>query len=249
MVKFSTKTRSEQGLSMVEMSIVMVIIGALVAVVSGGIQLKIAAELRSVMSEIETFRVAIETFEEKYSDLPGDMADAHDYWDDGAGGICGTATECNGDGNGTIVLGTASDSEAHRFWQHLNLAGIVEGNYTGIGGTDNEVNPTTNSPATSRSQGAYSVLAYTDTTNSVKTGTQIVVGAFLASNRNYRYLFTPTEAFSIDTKSDDGIANTGNTTSQGSFDGTSWLTATCLASGNYDKTRSDVECILYFDID
>lgn len=70
-----------------------------------------AAEVRSTIGDIEKLHTAIHTFQLKYNCLPGDCANATDYfgtlpsgcplaWDPGAGDPTGT---CNGNGDGRYL--------------------------------------------------------------------------------------------------------------------------------------------------
>jgi prepilin-type N-terminal cleavage/methylation domain-containing protein len=105
-----------RGMSLVELSIVMVIIGLLIGAVVGGLSVKKSSELRSIITQIDQFRVAISGFQDKYGDLPGDMPDAHSYWDNGSNTVCGTSAECNGNGNGAIEFQSSNtDNENIRF--------------------------------------------------------------------------------------------------------------------------------------
>lgn len=242
-----------RGLSLVEISVVLVIIGLIVAAISGSSKIKQASELRSVITDIEQFRAAIEGFDAKYRDLPGDMPDAHSYWDNGSNGICGTAAQCNGDGNGSIDLSTtANDNESYRAWQHLELGGFVDGGYTGLGGGDgDQADPGVNAPATKRPGGAYHIRTHTNDTHTM-AGTNIAAGGFLANEWSAEKLFTPAEAYSIDEKMDDGIADSGKVKGRYYYNG-SWQTTTCLSGAypnrDYAKTREDVECIMFFDVE
>src|ERR1019366_6843373 len=64
------------GFTLIEMSIVLVIIGLIVGSVLVGRDLIRAAELRSVISEVEKYKTAVMTFKGKYDCLPGDCANA-----------------------------------------------------------------------------------------------------------------------------------------------------------------------------
>lgn len=94
------------GFSLVELSIVLVILGLLVGGVLTGQSLIRAAELRSVSTEFAKYQAAVNTFRDKYFALPGDMNNATSFWgkDNVAcaahTGTAATPGTCNGDGNG-----------------------------------------------------------------------------------------------------------------------------------------------------
>ena len=58
--------KRESAFSLVELSIVLVILGLLVGGILGGQSLIKAAELRSITSDIESYRVAVNSFKIKY---------------------------------------------------------------------------------------------------------------------------------------------------------------------------------------
>ncbi len=71
MIKKSTLP--EAGFTLIELSIVLVIIGLIVGGVLVGRDLIQAAEIRAQMSQLERYQVAVNTFKLKYNYLPGDI--------------------------------------------------------------------------------------------------------------------------------------------------------------------------------
>jgi hypothetical protein len=82
-------------------------------------------------------------FRLKYNCLPGDCANATDFF--GAEPACPLGSTrsgtCNGNGDGIIdeticpidpVTGAFQYCEPFRFWQQLGLGGLIPGAYTGI---------------------------------------------------------------------------------------------------------------------
>jgi len=116
-------SKMTKGFSLVELSIVILIIGLLIAGVSSGTKLLKQAELRSVITDMETLAVAYQTFIATYDAKPGDMSDASVFFPNCAQ----TQSRCNGDGDG--VIGWTNDDvvldEGLRAMRHLNLAGIL----------------------------------------------------------------------------------------------------------------------------
>ncbi len=135
---------NRHGFTLIELSIVLVIIGLIVGAIVLGQSLIRQAEIRSLISDVDKIRAAINTFKEKYNCLPGDCANATDFFGTASGGCpsgarSGTET-CNGNGDGDINLGAvyttdysvAGNIELFLFWQHLANAGLWPGTYTGV---------------------------------------------------------------------------------------------------------------------
>ena len=83
------------GFTLVELSIVLVILGLLVGGVLTGQSLIHAAELRAVTTEHDKFVTAINTFRDKYMALPRRMSNAVRYWGAMDGGTAdGIDSDC-----------------------------------------------------------------------------------------------------------------------------------------------------------
>ena len=91
--------------SLIELSIVLIIVGLLIGAVTAGQALVNNARLKKVESDALTLISAMKNFQDKYQYLPGDVPNATDIWS--ASGDCstniapGNAT-CNGNGDGQI---------------------------------------------------------------------------------------------------------------------------------------------------
>lgn len=86
-----------KAFTLVELAIVIVIIGLIVAGVLAGQGLVQQAQLRSIISEQDQIKVALQNFRLIYDAEPGDFDDAYTYWNCGA-----SEEECNGNGDGLI---------------------------------------------------------------------------------------------------------------------------------------------------
>jgi prepilin-type N-terminal cleavage/methylation domain-containing protein len=134
-VTLSIRTPSCSGFTLVEISIVLVIIGLIVGGILVGREVIQGAERRAVIREQEQYRTALNAFRMKYNALPGDMANATLYWGKDAvdcnmaPGSVGAPGTCNGDGDGTI--GESTTGENWRAWQHLAGSGVIPGAYLG----------------------------------------------------------------------------------------------------------------------
>lgn len=205
------------GFSLVELSIVLVILGLLTGGILAGQSLIRASELRSVSTDYQRYLAATLAFRDKYFALPGDMANATSFWTSAGGtgsdSTCqnaptnGTAT-CDGDGNGIVANITTGSKESFRYWQHLTNAGLIEGNYNGkLGGTlglnlpKSKIN---NAYFYPWQGGYYPGDIYTfagDYGNNIYRFTSITAGAAP---------FAPEEAWNLDTKLDDGKPGGGS---------------------------------------
>ncbi len=130
-----------RGFSLVELSIVLVILGLLVGGILAGRSLIRASELRQVSTDLTKTRTSWYAFRDKYFALPGDIPNATAFW--GAADTSGTNGECadilTSVGTGTQTCNGSGDSmvntnERYRVWQHLANAGLVAGEYSGIAG-------------------------------------------------------------------------------------------------------------------
>ena len=128
--------KTQSAFTLVELSIVLVILGLLVGGVLTGQSLIRSAELRAITTERDKFTTALYAFQDKYMALPGDMPNAFAYW--GSLGKAGCATDdltvdtgCNGDGNGQIGINSGDVNEPSKSWMHLSLSGLIEGAYDG----------------------------------------------------------------------------------------------------------------------
>jgi len=252
----------KQGFTLLELSIVLVIIGLIIGGITAGADLIRSAELQNVLKERKFIATSIRTFELKYNALPGDMDNATAYW--GAAdnnpttcqGTEGSGTEtCNGDGDGRIdqyANGNVS-YERHRFWQHLANSGIISGNYKGVG-TGAYVNiPGAENTYQSKLSTAYWMPYYKDYDTSGNPnifdsdarGNMFRFGALNPNAGVSDAALTPAELFNIDTKVDDGKPARGTVFAR------FWNTCTTAASSadlnaDYLLSESQVVCAVNF---
>jgi prepilin-type N-terminal cleavage/methylation domain-containing protein len=243
--------QSRGGFTLIELSIVLVIIGLIVGGVLVGRDLIKAAELRSVITDKERFQTAVNTFRGKYDCLPGDCMNATTYFGTNPG--CpdsndNTGGTCNGNGDGQIDNeGWAPGKvyEPTRFWQQLGEAGLVAGTFTGW--FQGYLQP--NSSAVSR----------------LPTGAiwwpNNEIGAWYGIQDNYLNLAQVTgeawapsisanDAYQLDRKIDDGNPNTGTMIAIDGYNisGGAWYSSGCVngPATAYDLTQNAPYCTVGF---
>ena len=247
------------GFTLVELSIVLVILGLLVGGVLTGQSLIRAAELRSVTTQFNNYVTAANTFRDKYFAIPGDMTNATSFWGTAHAtpATCvttvGTGTQtCNGNGDGQIFPSTGSH-ETYRFWQHLVNAGLIEGNYTGVQGGGMWYSTTANSPA-GKISGTLWFAHYwapQSSGSSVFDGIYnnfLLFGAAVVGDYPYGGALKPEEAWNIDTKTDDGKPATGRlvVNTNGNFAACTDASASSTLTANYLLSATGKTCALMF---
>lgn len=245
------------GFTLVELSIVLIIISLLVGGVMAGQNLIHSTRLRNSAAQVEMFQKAIANFRDQYGELPGDFSRAADVWGAAhAGGgnssSCQTVVSidkrtCNGDGDGRIesdVLGPNHSYEKLRAWQHLSNAGFIEGSYTGAydGGS---LKRDVNSPASDIKQGVYEMHHYTYSGVYGRHGHFIKLAAIDTTAANHA-LLTPPDAQSMDDKFDDGKPDRGSMVALSGTDASDCLVG---SPPEYNLQNKEVQCRLYFWID
>jgi prepilin-type N-terminal cleavage/methylation domain-containing protein len=184
MWKFSNKRQT--GFTLVELAIVLVIIGLILAAVLKGQEMITNAKVKNVVNDLRGVSTAYYAYQDRYKAVPGDDILASNHFTNGV----------NGGGDGLITgLFNATTSplsattESQNFWQHTRLAGFM----TGVA-TSSDALP----PNTSLGTGILGIQGSTAANVYGMTGTFAC-----ASNIPWKI------ALGVDTLLDDGVSTTG----------------------------------------
>ena len=209
--------RKQQGFTLIEIAIVLVIIGLLLGGVLKGQELITAARVRNLAAQLDGVKIAYLGFQDRYRALPGDYVSTSAAANiPGAGGAATLGcTAANATCQNGKIDDTGGDTESILAWHQLSRAGFITGNYDGAGTTPTATNNPTN--AFSGYLQLINDIVYLDAASpppialTVKTGTN-VPSPILAE---------------LDRKIDDGFPNTGSLR----FSLFGGSTATCTNAG------------------
>ncbi|MEO8441218.1 MAG: prepilin-type N-terminal cleavage/methylation domain-containing protein [Betaproteobacteria bacterium] len=219
--------RKQQGFTLIEIAIVLVIIGLLLGGVLKGQELINAARVRNIASQLDGVKIAYLGFQDRFRVLPGDMPDlvaTANIPGAGATGGCGVV-------GGFCGNGRIDPAENLVVWNQLSHANFISGSYNGaVGAVQTTVVAPTSTTSPVNPYNGFLLLTFDqdfgdiaaappNAAMNIKTGGNIPSG-------------TLTE---LDRKVDDGIAGTGSFRIAPVWDG---VTATCYtgALGNVSLT-------------
>ena len=241
--------RSEAGFTLVEMSIVLVIIGLIVGGILKGQEIVNDGKIKIQVAQIDALKSATGTFYDKFAFFPGDFK---------AGGVLLSGTTIDGDENGIVnatgsTAGLADDAangnEMDFALEQMQLANLITG-----------VLPNGTSTTEFYYQGKLnnSILYYGDIV--WPTGSASVKSVRIQAAATKDIAPTPavrtSDALSIDTKYDDGLPLNGTI-----FASAASATANCCSGGScadaatstsvtYNNTGSQnaANCVLIWQI-
>jgi prepilin-type N-terminal cleavage/methylation domain-containing protein len=244
-----------KGFTLIELSIVIVIIGLIVAGVVAGNGLVRQAKLRSIVSDIDKYKAAINTFKLAHDAYPGDLSNATSY------GYTG-----NGNGDGFIE---DINTEATYAWNHMAKFGVINGEYTGALSSSPKLVLERNMPELTWS-GVGAIFAYAGKGNNcISSGSSLLFGVFQGHVLSVglpdgegtwdcprKGFLKVNEAATLDKKIDDGLADSGmllagnttntNTDGERCVDNTKTGSGGAGASFDFDETGEDCHLMFAF---
>jgi len=153
---FSSK---KSAFSLIELSIVLIIIGLLIAGITGGASLIKSSELRSAMGEARGYAVAVNGFYSQYNYLPGDYATAVASAAASSTSTAAYTGSAASGQNGRIEYNTASVgtylSESVAAWDQLIKSGTMETITLTRAATTTAQVPVTNMPSSKIKNGGW----------------------------------------------------------------------------------------------
>jgi prepilin-type N-terminal cleavage/methylation domain-containing protein len=210
------KTSNQKGFTLVELSIVLVIIGLLIGGILAAQSMITTTKIQSFVRQIGQFDAAIATFEDKFGGIPGDAVSLS-----------------GGDGDG-IIEGASNGmtGERGRFWSDLGSNGLK--NEDGATYAANGTTIGTNVPVAKIGNGIGVWPGYnTGATTGVEKGNYYRVGGGIAAALTAVKGLKAADGLAIDIKMDNGTATSGNvinqfnlTTADGDYNASGALPAT-----------------------
>lgn len=230
---------NQAAFSLLELSIVLVIIGLLSSGVLIGRDLMKAAELQRMAKEVNTIKAAVLLFNGKYGNLPGDLPNATTFW---------PGVTNNGNGDGKYFCASNCDNptvntEGAYIWHHLSLAGM----YGSFERPDTIAKMRTvglTFPEIYEGSGLMSQYRCDDEgTNPDRYDicrNFLQLAAFYTTNHMVKGVIDPVTANQLDRKLDDGLASSGEVvTYPQSVD-----TQTLCTTSNWDAPTGGSDYIL-----
>ncbi len=192
-----------KGFTLVELSIVLVIIGLLTGGILVARSMIHTAAIQSFVSQIQQYDVAVENFHTSYNQIPGDSG----LFSPTGNNDVKIKDAQGGDGN--------YDGEIAMFWKHLSDSGAFVNNFSSD--VSSPLKMGFNFPATRLSSGKAGILVGTPNDFDIPGVYNVniyYVGRIYSGNSNSNFktgdAISVDEALAIDAKMDDGLPNLGN---------------------------------------
>lgn len=245
-----SKQQKQAGFTLVELAIVMIIIGLLIAGVLKGQQLIGNARITSQVAQIKGIDGAVSTFRDMYNSLPGDMGPAATNNPANRLPNC-TVAPCSTPGTGNGIIGNtpsaAPSAEGQTFFVHLAAADLLTGiNYSAANLTWGGQFPAAKIDGGIQVGSATGALADVGPNPLSVAANPPSAGLYLTLTLTPNVapvdVMTPNQAARIDAKVDDGIPGAGSVRAR------STAGATCGTNLAYAENNPGNNCGLHIRI-
>ncbi len=235
--------QDQKGFTLVELAVVMIIIGLLLAGILKGQEMIANARVSATVAQVKGIDAATTTFRDMFNSFPGDIL---------ASRLPNCLGQCNVDGNNNGIVGAVTTfnaaplTEQISFFSQLAAADL-------IGGIDPNAGAASWGgwyPAAELSGGGFHVgfasggAALTNqqpgTAAAVRRGHYLALHDTAGGGVNDTGFIIPQQAFRIDNKLDDGNPDAGSVLGAGS--------GSCAAAGPppvYQEDQQGAECHIY----
>lgn len=225
-------SRDQRGFTLIEMSIVLVIIGLIVGGILKGQEVIESARQKNLASMYDQLRSAQNTFVDRYRALPGDFDEAqtkisNQVSNGDRNGFVGTAAGVAATDAAAIGALTGSQAEPYHYFQGLVAAGLFGGGQIGASaGVSNFSGGATPSPLPQApwSNTGLTALSGTHEGTASIPGSQLttvwlrLAGTSGAITTAANGALTVASAYQIDQKFDDGVPGLGRIRNTGKGD-------------------------------
>lgn len=174
-------SHKQDGFTLVEIAIVLVIIGILLGGILKGQAMITQGKIRSIEKEMNSASLAVLSYQDRYRALPGDDNQAQGRW----------ATAANGNLSGNIDDAFNSSNDTHEsrlLWKHLRHAGFINGD------------------SSSAAQPTNAVGGLVGVQTDIRNGTTLIMNGVVICSTN----LPAKVANALDAQQDDGLPGSGS---------------------------------------
>jgi len=214
---------TNKGFSLIELSIVLIIIGLLVAGITGGSSLIKSSEMRSVITEARNYKVAVNAYYTANDALPGDVS---------------------GNKNGRIEhKNSAAAYEGSQGWYDMKDKGIIDSSITVS--TTGALVAGINMPKSKYKSAGWALdyfgAAASNPGNADVNANVLVLTKTMTASSTLSPVasLSPGDAKSIDTKLDDGLPDIGSIRG---------MLTDCVSSAAYAITEKSEKCAISIEV-
>jgi prepilin-type N-terminal cleavage/methylation domain-containing protein len=248
--------KAQRGFTLIEMSIVLVIIGLIIGGILKGQELIESSRQKNVIAQIDRVKAGVTTFVDRFKSLPGDYGRADANLQDGLddGDENGNVGPIRANTAGLLTANNLGTEENTAFFTHLLAADLIGGAtivppataFTCFSGNCATASP---QPASAYPQTGLSILYGTHSGTTANPGSALQIHWLVLSRFAGQAVFpagsggaalSPERAFQLDSKYDDGLAF------EGSIRAITTQAGCGSATTTYTATVTTVDCNLIF---